>query len=102
VCSVQAKPNSEKLDMEHMSIESWLAIAKAPEMVGKLAKPGLPSALPRPPRHHKKLARCMEVLDMNANEMLQHLKEKLGSLGQACAIVGAQLVIHCFLSQCQC
>ncbi len=43
-----------------------------------------------------------EVLDMNANEMLQHLKEKLGSLGQACAIVGAQLVTHCFLSQCQC
>ncbi|CAM6036430.1 unnamed protein product [Sphagnum compactum] len=83
---LQAKPNSEKLDMEHMSIESWLAIAKAPEMVGKLAKPGLPSALPRPPRHHKKLARCMEVLDMNANEMLQHLKEKLGSLGQ---------IVHC-------
>ncbi len=60
---MQAKPNSEKLDMEHMSIESWLAIAKAPEMVGKLAKPGLPSALPRPPRHHKKLARCMVGLE---------------------------------------
>jgi hypothetical protein len=44
------------------------------------------------------LWQVQEVLDMNANEMLQHLKEKLGSLGQACAIVGAQLVTHCFLS----
>ncbi|KAI5067358.1 hypothetical protein GOP47_0017886, partial [Adiantum capillus-veneris] len=42
--------------------------------------------LPRPPRHHKKLARCMDTFDYSAEEMVDHLREGLGSLGQ---------IVHC-------
>ncbi|KAH7387798.1 hypothetical protein KP509_16G041600 [Ceratopteris richardii] len=42
--------------------------------------------LPRPPRHHKKLARCTSTDDYSAEDMVEHLKEGLGSLGQ---------IVHC-------
>lgn len=38
--------------------------------------------LPRPPRHHKKLARCKDTVDRSAAEMFEHLRQGLGSLGQ--------------------
>lgn len=46
----------------------------------------LDMALPRPPRQHKKLARCMDMADLSAAEMVEHLRQGLGSLGQ---------IVHC-------
>ncbi|KAG0570699.1 hypothetical protein KC19_6G181500 [Ceratodon purpureus] len=85
---IQASSDSQNRDLNDLTVQEFLQTAKgmAPDDGKDLSKPGLPSALPRPPRHHKKLTRCKDISDMHAQQMLHHLKEKLGSLGQ---------IVHC-------
>uniref|UniRef100_A0A7I4DT40 Uncharacterized protein n=1 Tax=Physcomitrium patens TaxID=3218 RepID=A0A7I4DT40_PHYPA len=85
---IQASSEFQNLDLKKMTVEEFLQTAKAitSQDIRDLSKPGLSSALPRLPRHHKKLTRCSDISDMNAEEMLRHLKDKLGSLGQ---------IVHC-------
>lgn len=59
-CLQQASSEFQNLDLKKMTVEEFLQTAKAitSQDIRDLSKPGLSSALPRLPRHHKKLTRC--------------------------------------------
>ncbi|MCO5604471.1 hypothetical protein L7F22_058637 [Adiantum nelumboides] len=77
--------NSSKGEMTDYTVKDILHFVARPALNGEPnSKQSMP--LPRPPRHHKKLARCMNTIDYSAEEMVDHLREGLGSLGQ---------IVHC-------
>ncbi|KAJ7298096.1 hypothetical protein O6H91_Y016800 [Diphasiastrum complanatum] len=81
---LQASYANRKSELKEVVLEELLSTAKMLLQGSQVQDKKL--ALPRPPRHHKKLTRCMEVNDLSAMEMVDHLKKKLGCLNQ---------IVHC-------